>query len=141
MSVTHRFDDGFVAIAPPKLRINAPTTPVAASALGKLFERHRWLMISDDTQTGKRLRAWTTRAGLKVEAAMEADNFDLIVNLVSLGFGVSIVPHRVLALHPQSRPVRRIVTDPKFSRELIVVVRRQAKMPASLRHFVDDILF
>jgi DNA-binding transcriptional LysR family regulator len=72
---------------------------------------------------------------------MDADNFDLIVNLVSLGFGVSIVPHRVLALHPKSRPVLRITTETKFSRELIAVVRRQQEMPGVLKNFVENILF
>jgi hypothetical protein len=29
---------------------------------------------------------------------MKLDNFDVVVNLVSLGLGVSLVPHRVLVL-------------------------------------------
>jgi DNA-binding transcriptional LysR family regulator len=78
---------------------------------------------------------------VKLEAAMQSDNFDLIVNLVSLGLGASIVPHRVLALHPNRRPVQRITTNPKFSREMIVVVRRQEKLPTSLAAFVENILF
>jgi hypothetical protein len=60
---------------------------------------------------------------------------------VSLGLGASIVPHRVLALHPNRRPVQRITTNPKFSRELIVVVRRQQPLPAALAGFVENILF
>jgi DNA-binding transcriptional LysR family regulator len=72
---------------------------------------------------------------------MQADSFDFIVNLVSLGMGVSLVPHRVLALHPNRRPVQRITTNPKFSRELIVVVRRQQKLPPALAGFVENILF
>jgi DNA-binding transcriptional LysR family regulator len=63
------------------------------------------------------------------------------VNLVSLGLGVSIVPHRVLALHPKSRPVQRITTQPKFTRELIVVVRRQTELPGAVKGFVENILF
>ena len=139
---THRFNDEFVAIAPPKAKLAGPVTQrIPPSALGGLFARQRWLLISDQTNTGKRLRAWFTRQNLHPDIAMEADNFDLIVNLVSLGFGVSLVPHRVLALHPQSRPVRRITTDPKFSRELIAVVRRQQEMPGVLKNFVENILF
>ena len=72
---------------------------------------------------------------------MHADDFDFIVNLVSLGLGVSIVPHRVLALHPNRRSAQRITTNPKFSRELIVVVRRQQPLPDSLAGFVENILF
>lgn len=101
----------------------------------------KWLLISDETVTGKRLRAWLEREGVKPEVAMDADNFDLIVNLVSLGFGVSLVPHRVLALHPQTRPVRRIIVKPKFSRELLVVVRQQQKVAKVVEDFVASVLF
>lgn len=141
LTVTHRFVDEFVAIAPPRLRLSGAVQRVPPVDLPKIFARQRWLLISDDTSTGKRLRAWLTRHQVKLETAMEADNFDLIVNLVSLGLGVSIVPHRVLALHPQSRPVQRVSTAPKFTRELIVVVRRQPKLPSTLASFVENILF
>ena len=141
LTVTHRFTDEFVAIAPPKLKLSGSRRPVAPAALAQHFARQRWLLISDETNTGHRLRAWLDRNGVPAEAAMQADNFDLIVNLVSLGLGVSIVPHRVLALHPQSRPVQRIGTEPKFSRELIVVVRRQRELEKPLVGFIENILF
>lgn len=141
LTVTHRFTDEFVAIAPPKLKLPASVRGVSPADLPELLKRQRWLLISDDTNTGKRLRAWLELNRVKAEAAMHADNFDLIVNLVSLGLGVSLVPHRVLALHPQSRPVQRISTRPRFSRELIVVVRRQHELGSALTGFVENILF
>lgn len=139
--VTHRFTDEFVAIAPPKLRLRGTIQRLPPRELPKLFSRQRWLLISDETSTGKRLRVWLSRNQMKIETAMEADNFDLVVNLVSLGLGVSIVPHRVLALHPKSRPVQRITTMPKFTRELLVVVRRQAEVSSAVKSFVENILF
>ena len=139
--VTHRFTDEFVAIAPPKIRLRGTIQRLPPRELPKLFSRQRWLLISDETSTGKRLRAWLARNQMKIEIAMESDNFDLIVNLVSLGLGVSIVPHRVLALHPKSRPVQRITTTPKFTRELLVVVRRQAEVSSTVKSFVENILF
>ena len=87
------------------------------------------------------MRGWLARSGVKPEAAMQTDNFDLIANLVSLGFGVSLVPHRVLALNPRNRPVQRVTTEPKFARELIVVLRRGAKTAAIVEAFVENILF
>jgi len=141
VTVTHRFEDGFIAIAPPRFRLPAGFVVIEPKALVKIFARQRWLLISRESNTGKRLQAWMERRGLRVEPAMEADNFDLIVNLVSLGLGVSLVPHRVLALHPKSRPVQRIAVKPKFSRELVVVVRKQQNMPVALRGFVEHVLF
>ncbi len=137
--VARKFTDEFVAIAPP--HFEAPLKPIAPAQLNELFVSKKWLLISDETVTGKKLRAWLQRENVRADVTMDSDSFDLIVNLVSLGFGVSIVPHRVLALHPQTRPVRRIVVKPKFARELIVVVRQQQSMPTALSDFVESILF
>jgi DNA-binding transcriptional LysR family regulator len=139
VEVARKFSDEFVAIAPPQLTV--PNGAIAPAELNKLFAGIKWLLISDETVTGKRLRAWLQREGVRTDVTMDSDSFDLIVNLVSLGFGVSIVPHRALALHPQTRPVRRILVKPKFTRELLVIVRRQASMPKAVESFVDSILF
>jgi DNA-binding transcriptional LysR family regulator len=72
---------------------------------------------------------------------IEADNFDFIVNLISLGLGVSLVPHRVLALHPKTRPVTRLRTEPRFSLELVVMVRREATHAPILSGFLENVLF
>jgi DNA-binding transcriptional LysR family regulator len=72
---------------------------------------------------------------------MDCDSFDLVVNLVSLGFGVSIVPHRALALHPQTRPVRRILVKPKFTRQLMAVRRKQKEGVKIVKDFCDAVLF
>ncbi|MFN7141991.1 MAG: LysR family transcriptional regulator, partial [Limisphaerales bacterium] len=140
LHVTHRFADEFTIVAPPRLKLSLPNGGIAPADLPTIFAKQRWLLISRETTTGKRLHAWMTKHETKIEPAMEADNFDLIANLVSLGLGVSIVPHRVLALHPRSRPVQRITMKPKFARELIVAVRRQPALPAALAGFVENIL-
>jgi DNA-binding transcriptional LysR family regulator len=139
VTVARKFADEFVAIAPPQFSALAKT--ISPTDLNHVFAGRKWLLISDETVTGKRLRAWLQREGVAAEVAMESDSFDLIVNLVSLGFGVSMVPHRALALHPQTRPVRRIVVKPKFSRELLVVARRQPKLPKPVEDFTASILF
>jgi DNA-binding transcriptional LysR family regulator len=141
LHVTHRFPDEFVVIAPPGMKLAGPVRQITPAELPNIVRVRRWLFISEQTNTGKRLSAWLERNGVRLEAAMRADSFDFIVNLVSLGLGASIVPHRVLALHPNRRPVQRITTSPKFSRELIVVVRRRQPLPATLVGFVENVLF
>jgi DNA-binding transcriptional LysR family regulator len=141
IQVTHRFNDEFVAIVPPGLKLAGPARQVSPAALPDIARNQRWLSISEQTNTGTRLKAWLERHGVKLEVALHADSFDFIVNLVSLGLGASIVPHRVLALHPNRRPVQRITMNPKFSRELIVLVRRQQQLPHALAGFIEHILF
>jgi DNA-binding transcriptional LysR family regulator len=141
LHVTHRFNDEFVVIVPPGMKLTGSVRTMAPAELPNILRGQRWLLIGEQTNTGKRLSAWLERHELKLDTALRADNFDLIANLVSLGLGVSIVPHRVLALHANRRPVQRIVINPKFSRELIVVVRKQPKLPEGLAGFVGNILF
>lgn len=141
LQVTHRFADDFVTIAPPKQKFPKSATPIPLKEIQPLLEQGRWIQISEKTVTGRRLAAWMESQDFKVEAAIHADNFDFIVNLVSLGLGISMVPHRVLALHPKQRPVLRIPTHPRFSRDLIVAVRRQPTLSEALAGFVENILF
>ena len=72
---------------------------------------------------------------------MELDDFDLIINLVAVGLGVSFVPIRALALYGQKKSLQRITLESTFERELIVVTRRHRRMPRHLSAFVENILF
>ena len=140
LEMAHRFKDEFVLVLPPRASLKAPQ-PIPAPKLMEILKRHRWLAISRQSNTGKRLHSWLEKAGVRCEPALEADNFDFIVNLVSLGLGASLVPHRVLALHPKTRPVVRIRTEPRFSRELAVVVRKGPARSEILSSFLENVLF
>ncbi|MDB6018991.1 MAG: Transcriptional regulator, LysR family [Pedosphaera sp.] len=141
LQITHRFEDEFTVIAPPKFSLPPGFQGADAKGLLKLFAGQRWLLIDRECNTGKRLYLWLGKQGLRIEPAMEVDTFDLIVNLVSLGMGVSLVPHRVLPLYLKSRAVQRIKMTPKFSRELVVVIRKNRKPPEQVTQFVESILF
>ncbi len=139
LQVTHRFKDEFVAIVPPRLSVPAGLETI--TDLKKNLSGQRWLMIERESYTGQRLNHWLKQRGWQIEPAMELDSFDVIVNLVSLGLGVSLVPHRVLPLYEQRRAVQRLGLKPRFSRELAVVVRRNRITPEPLRSFIENILF
>ena len=140
--VTHRFMDDFTLIAPTSLPLALTgATPVSPAALVPALRGQRWLLPDRRSNTGRRLRAWLEEVHLPVRAAMELDSFDLIINLVALGLGVSFVPHRALPLYARRRKVRRIATAPRFSRELVVVTSREQPAREPVRQFVDCILF
>jgi len=84
---------------------------------------------------GARKKDWN------VEPAMQLDNFDLIINLVALGMGVSFVPARALALYAQRSKLLRLPVPKPFTRELVVVVRRRRKTPEHIERFIDNVLF
>lgn len=141
LEATHRFADEFVFIAPPDFSAPPAKTPISPRRLRRLAGARPWLLVDAAGQTGHGLRRWMKIHGWIGEPAMELDGFDAIVNLVALGLGVSFVPHRVLALYGARRKVRRVVTRPRFSRELAVVVRRNRVQPLPLADFLASVLF
>jgi DNA-binding transcriptional LysR family regulator len=141
LRVTHRFNDTFTVIAPSSL--NETAAYPARSHAGRIkwaIERN-WLMFDRSTNTGDRLHGWMLRQGWKIEPAMELDSFDLIIQLVALGMGVSLVPIRALALFGQKHHIQRLTAPDPFVRELVVVTRRHRKLPGHLKQFIEHILF
>ena len=141
LEITHRFADDFTLIVPPKLAFPEKIPRPSVAAVKKLLVDQRWLMIDRESNTGRQMRSWLERQDWRLEPAMELDSFDMIVNLVSLGLGVALVPHRVLPIYEQRRVVRRIPMPKRFRRELVVVVRKNRRPAEHLKAFVENILF
>lgn len=138
--VTHRFADAFCLIA-PVVGDGPASTALRARDFQKWAASQNWLLIDDSSNTGTKLRQWLKQQGWKLAPAMELDSFDLIINLVALGMGASFVPARALALYGQKKTIQRVGLPSRFQRELVVLARRQRKMPAHLSQFISNILF
>ena len=141
LRVTHRFKDAFALItssSQSKLQIG---TLSKAKARTEWLKQQNWLLIEERSNTGLQLRSWMRRQGWHIEPTMYLDNFDLIINLVSLGMGISIVPIRALALYNQKQKIVRIPLPAKFTRELVVVVRKHRKLPVHIEQFIANVLF
>lgn len=141
LRITHRFEDEFTIIVPPDVDARCLEENINLKTLRKRLENESWLFINRDGNTGAALHRWLQHQNWLVEPAMELDSFDLIVNLVALGLGVSMVPHRVLPLYANRREVRRIQMRPRFVRELAVIVRKNRNPPDHLTRFIEEVLF
>ncbi len=139
VTVTHRFRDDFVLVIPESLK--PPASLSRSRKLSDWIENQSWLLPDELSTTGQRLRRWFVANRWTITPAMELDSFDLIINLVSLGMGCSFVPVRALALYGQKRTIQRVNLRQRFSRELVVVARRQRRMPAHLEQFIENVLF
>lgn len=139
LAVAHRFEDAFTLIAPAEIALEFARRP-KRTAVDWLLTQN-WLLLDPSTNTGERLAAWMRRHGWSVEATMHLDSFDLIINLVALGMGVSFVPTRALALYPNKRGIRRLTRPERFKREIVVVTRRQRVVPSHVTAFVRNVLF
>ena len=140
LRVTHRFQDAFTLIAPAG-RESQPAALTKGKRRMEWLKQQKWLLIEERSNTGQQLRAWLRQQGWKIEPTMQLDNFDLIIKLVSLGMGVSFVPIRSLALYNQGQKIDRIALPSKFTRELVVVVRKHRKLPAHIEQFIANVLF
>lgn len=137
--VTHRFTDTFAIIAPAHEADKFSASNKRARL--EWANRQNWLQLDESTNTGRRLRAWLRREGIETEPGMTLDSFDLIINLVALRMGVACVPIRALALYPRKHSIRRIEWPTRFSRELVVVVRKNRELPQHLTLFIENVLF
>lgn len=138
--VTHRFDDAFTLVTPASFesQINGISK---SKARMEWLKKQNWLLIQEHSNTGLQLRGWLHRQGWRIEPTMQLDNFDLVINLVSLGLGVSFVPVRALALYNQKQKLFRVPLPARFTRELVVVVRKHRKLPVYIEQFIANVLF
>ena len=141
LRVTHRFDDAFTLIAPRPLAAAFHALPKTRKARAAWMKQQAWLLIEDSSNTGAMLRDWMKGQGLAVEPAMQLDGFDLIINLVSLGMGLSAVPIRALALYGRKRSLQRLPWEKRFVRELVVAVRKHRRIPVHVAEFIENVLF
>ena len=77
------------------------------------FNKKSWL--------GQQISARLQSRGIFVQEVMELDSIDTIESLVAQGFGVSIVPQRLLANPLSSQLTKISFCDPAESRKLVLV--------------------
>src|SRR5439155_25913823 len=140
LSLTRRFDDAIALIMSTGLGTELQKILNAKVRMEWLKEQN-WLLIEERSNTGQQLRSWMQRQGWCIAPTMQLDNFDLIINLVSLGMGISFVPIRALALYNQRQKLLRVPMPTRFTRELVVLVRRHRKLPVHLEQFIANVLF
>jgi DNA-binding transcriptional LysR family regulator len=140
LAVTHRFRDTFTLITPRPAPSNS-TEKSSIPALKKAVAGQTWLLLTEASNTGSHLRKWMKIHGWVARSSHEMDNFDLIINLVALGLGSSFVPQRSLALYSRRKQIRRIQLPVRFSREIVVLVRKSRSTAPHITRFIENILF
>ena len=141
LRLTHHFMDAFTLIASAELLPQFAALTKSRAATNAWLVRQPWLLLDENTNTGKQLQKWMVRTGLKVEPAMQLDSFDLVITLASLGMGIGFVPIRALALYGRKRTLVRLPLPQRFEREIYVVMRRHRQQPPHVAEFVKNILF
>ena len=139
LRITHRFTDAFTCIGSPGHVVEFAA--VKSRDRSEWLNAQRWLLLDPRSNTGRQLRTWLKRQHWGIDPAMELDDFDLIINLVALGMGVSVVPIRALALYAGRLQVQRLPLARRFEREIVVVMRKHRTVPKHVAAFVENVLF
>jgi DNA-binding transcriptional LysR family regulator len=126
-------DDEFVAIT-SRGAVALPDK-VAPADLAKLPV----VLYEPDANTRQLIDQWAMRAGIALKPVMELGSVEAIKELVGAGLGCSIVP--ALALPATSTRRRMIVRplQPRLSRKLAIVMRRDKPLQRGLREVVSAI--
>ena len=96
---------------------------VHARSDADLLQSRPFIAFENMTWMGHQVSARLQSRGLKVNEIMEIDSLDAIEQLVAEGFGVSVVPQRILAPPLYERLTVLPFCQPQESRRLVVIHR------------------
>jgi len=112
-------------------------TPALTDA--ELLRSKPFISFNKRTWLGRQIAARLQSRGIHVEEIMEVDSLDAIERLVQEGFGVSIVPQRLMVAQLSEQLIRIPFCDPVESRKL-VLIRHVTSRQVELYDAVRDIL-
>ena len=103
----------------PLYLVMTKTTALIRGKEADILRQNPYIAFSRSTWLGSQIAKYLTQSGYTPEPEIELDSFDAIEHLVAQGFGVSIVPQRLLAAPLQDNlhcialghpaPVRRVM--------------------------------
>lgn len=137
--VTHRMADQFSIIV--------PSTTETEGALGstarfrKWADSQNWLLPPDQSRSRQLIDDWAGENRMELQPVMELENFDLMVQFVSMGMGAALIPRRCFGTFRRKELVRMIAPPVELNRRLIVISPKHGKRPEHVDRFVAGILF
>lgn len=135
--VTHRMKDEYVLLIPAS--VDPP--PSEKRAWKRWALQQSWLLPSAGTGTRLLLDQWMAAQSLPIQATMEMDDADLMVQLVSLNMGVALVPRRSYSNFGRKKLLQKCSLLRKLQREWIVIISKHFPPSAQATRFIEGILF
>ncbi|MBV1866086.1 MAG: LysR family transcriptional regulator [Rhodobacteraceae bacterium] len=115
---------------------NAHATSPAKPA--DILRQTPYIAFSRSTWLGKQIASHLTQSGHIVEPEIELDSFDAIEHLVARGFGVSIVPQRLLAA-PLQETLHCISLGPRAPERRVMLATPRHCQRQTLLHCLTQI--
>jgi DNA-binding transcriptional LysR family regulator len=139
ITVTHRMTDQFSIIIP-----NTTDMKEACQTLPqfrKWANEQSWLLPPHRSRSRQLVDEWASGNRMKLQPIMELENFDLMVQLVSMNMGVALIPRRSYGTFRRKALVRVFSPPIELNRQLIVISPKHGKRPEHVSRFVEGILF
>lgn len=139
LSVTHRMTDQFSIIVTSGVEV--PKEGASPAAFRKWVGHQTWLLPPTNSRSRQLIDDWAGGQKIEFSPAMELENFDTMIHLVSMRMGAAFVPRRSLSLFRRKRRIQVVPAPITLSRQLIVVSPKHTKCPEHVAKFVEGILF
>lgn len=97
--------------------------------------------LGGDSETARQLSRWADQSNFQATLRMELDGFDLMIHLVAVGVGLAHVPIRAIAAFPRRHALKRLDWPHRFTRELVVLTRKDRNPASPICRFIEGILF
>ncbi|MES2477363.1 MAG: LysR family transcriptional regulator [Verrucomicrobiota bacterium] len=139
VEVTHRMADQFVIVA-------SKSDPDMGSLSSlPLFRKwattQSWLLPPGKSRSRQLIEDWAAGQKVDLQPVMELEDFDLMIQFVSMGMGVAFIPRRSLSSFRRKRLLEIVHPPMELCRQLIVISPRHSKCPEHVTRFVEGILF
>lgn len=135
----HELEDRFVMIMPAGHEV--PEVGQRSAGFRKWVSEQRWLLPPKGTVLREWISDWESKQRFRLNAAMQLENFDLMVELVALGLGAALVPRRSLGPFRRKHRIQKVALETPLSRRLVVVVPEVSVVPEHVRVWIEGILF
>ena len=137
--VTHRMNDQFSIIAPSNADIKGAADTVAR--FRKWAVSQSWLLPPGNSRSRQLIDGWARENRIELQPVMELENFDLMVQFVSMNMGAALIPRRSYGTFQRKALVQVLAPPVELIRQLIVIAPKHGKPPEHVSRFVDGILF
>lgn len=137
--VTHRMADQFSLIVPSATETEGALGSIAR--FRKWADSRTWLLPPEKSRSRHLIDDWALENRIKLQPVMELENFDLMVQFVSMGMGAALIPRRCFGTFRRKGLVRVIALPVELSRRLIVISPKHGNCPEHVSRFVAGILF
>lgn len=134
LTITEVAREPLFVIGPPSLSHITSDAALAGALSFISFNRRTWL--------GQQIAAQLQLMGIQIKDAMEVDSIEAIERLVAEGFGVSIVPQRLLAPPLSAHLTQLPFGEPVQTRRLVLIERafgRQTALEHSVRRIFGSL--